>query len=153
MPFPVIPGEELDKMGNCGIMIMLRFLVFASVGAARAIDENGTELMTLISFWAFGHTEVWAPATVSGIFMRRLMGALIAPEDSRKTEYVPKGRRPKRRIQKMISGYWARCSKLLVHWVYSYCKRQDENLENLDTDATETQGATHQENAVHQKDT
>ena len=101
----LIPGEDLDKVANYGIMIMLKLLGFATLGTASAIYDNRTELMNMASFWIFGHMEIWAPMTISEILLRRLMGALLAPQDLTKTEYVPKGRQPQRRIRKTVSGY------------------------------------------------
>ena len=119
----LIPGEDLDKVANYGIMIMLKLLGFATLGTASAIYDNRTELMNMASFWTFGHMEIWAPMTISEILMRRLMGALLAPQDLTKTEYVPKGRQPKRRIRKTLSGYLKHCGKVLERLVYDYCKR------------------------------
>ncbi len=116
---------------NYGIMILPRALGFAALGATSMICDNGTELMNMASFWIFGHMEVWAPMAISALLVKRLMAALIAPASPHKTEYVPKGRRPKRRIQKMLSGYWAHYSKRLEHLVYMYCKRPGSKAKNI----------------------
>jgi hypothetical protein len=124
----LIPGEDLDKIASCGIMIVLKLLGFAALGVTSVTCDDGTELMNMASFWAFGHMEACAPMAISAMLVKKLMDApLIAPESTRKTEHAPKGQRPKRRVQKMLSGCWAHHSKTLMQLMDSCSKRPGRN--------------------------